>query len=505
MRKLLATGLLALWLVSCGGGGNGNGDGLCSLEEPCPEGYACNPDGECIEADPFKITTAELPRGAVDIDYQVTLEAEGGIPPHHDWTLETRLEWLSIDPETGTLSGVPDKTTYGTEVTARVTDSSLAPGTTVSRTYLLEVVPCLEEGAVGDCYEPQGEICMHGTAVCHDEDWGECTLDLPSEDAEHCGAGCQACEPGKADRCNGTCACGGNPPCTGDDICCGGVCIDPLTDPANCGGCGNDCDEQVVNVSAARCVEGTCDYAGCAAGYLDCNDNRSDGCETEMSTTRCGECDTNCEDILQNTEGITCEARGAGGFECYYEQCMESWGNCNGNQMDGCETDLSLPANCGFCGINCLTGGNNKACVFEEEVGYRCGCTDTATHCKGTPEQQCCGGRCYDMTDAEHCGDCTTDCTSSVLGPMCVDPASHTCGCFYRENCGGHVLCCNHVCTPVDDDHCGDCSIACDAFYGGNTCDIETEVCYCTSDAECQDLGAGATCVGQGTAASCQP
>lgn len=66
-----------------------------------------------------------------------------------------------------------------------------------------------------------------------------------------------------------------------------------LSDPLNCGACGNACPSGAH--AAARCAGGTCALA-CEAGFGDCNGNALDGCETDLRTDvgHCGACKRDC-------------------------------------------------------------------------------------------------------------------------------------------------------------------------------------------------------------------
>ncbi|MBI5533966.1 MAG: hypothetical protein HY898_14690 [Deltaproteobacteria bacterium] len=153
-------------------------------------------------------------------------------------------------------------------------------------------------GATGDCAGPNaGESCGAGMAC----NAGACTL---------------SCQPGLTD-CSGMCAnlqtdpancgqcalaCSTGQVCT-QGLCelvcvppltkCGAVCVDPQSDPGNCGACGNVCD--FANGKAA-CLSGACALVGCTAGHGDCNHDQVDGCENTLgSDSHCGQCDHACD------------------------------------------------------------------------------------------------------------------------------------------------------------------------------------------------------------------
>jgi hypothetical protein len=94
--------------------------------------------------------------------------------------------------------------------------------------------------------------------------------------------------------------------CLGD--LCVGACNDLSSDKFNCGACGVRCSENVPNADEA-CVYGRCDWS-CNAGWGDCNGNRDDGCETNISSDpkNCGGC------------GIVCD--GIAGQSCVDGRCM---------------------------------------------------------------------------------------------------------------------------------------------------------------------------------------
>ena len=96
-----------------------------------------------------------------------------------------------------------------------------------------------------------------------------CEDDAACADGEVCVDG--ACAPG----------CSEQKPCADGLACCDGACADLLADPLHCGTC-DACP--VPDNADAACVEGECGLGACKPGFVDCDQNPANGCETE------GEC-----------------------------------------------------------------------------------------------------------------------------------------------------------------------------------------------------------------------
>ena len=124
-------------------------------------------------------------------------------------------------------------------------DASVGPGSS-------------EDGAVGDSGAgSDGSGCGRGQVSCS----GYCQ----TNDINHCGPSCTSCTapPGATPTCDGT-KCG----TTCLVLSCGGVCVDPTVDPANCGGCGKKCP-----IPGQACLNGTC---GCPNGEPLCQNACTD-------------------------------------------------------------------------------------------------------------------------------------------------------------------------------------------------------------------------------------
>lgn len=134
-----------------------------------------------------------------------------------------------------------------------------------------------------------------------------------------------------------------------------------------CNGVDDDCDGQVDEVDArSRCVlpggnsvcaEGACLIASCHADRVDCNNMIEDGCEASLdSLDHCGLCNRRCQ--LPNAS-----ARCTAG-ECKILACEAGFGNCDGDDTNGCERSLDTLGDCGACAKSC--GGPNASASCEQ-------------------------------------------------------------------------------------------------------------------------------------------
>jgi hypothetical protein len=101
-----------------------------------------------------------------------------------------------------------------------------------------------------------------------------------------------------------------------------------LSTLANCGMCGAACD--LAN-AAESCATGACRLSTCNPGFGNCDGNEANGCETQLNTlTNCGGCGTTCA-LMNATE--TCST-GA----CRIASCNMGWVDCDGLDSNGCES-----------------------------------------------------------------------------------------------------------------------------------------------------------------------
>ena len=209
--------------------------------------------------------------------------------------------------------------------------------------------------------------------------------------------------------------------CSPGTVLCAGRCVDPTSDPANCGGCGVSCGTSGV------CVGGVCTGVACAGGLTWC----SGSCvNTASSTAHCGRCNNPCAPGLDCVSGV-----------CRLGTCAMGLLRCSG----ACVNPNFDGQNCGACNRVCPGGTQCRAgaCVSV------CGTGGLF-----------CGGVCVDsLTDPSNCGACGRVCGS---GTRCNRGSCDAlCG-------AGQVLCssgCANVLT--DPMNCGRCGAACGI---GSTC-----------------------------------
>jgi len=181
------------------------------------------------------------------------------------------------------------------------------------------------------------------------------------------------------------------------------------TDVNNCGACGHICD--LPHTLIHICSQGECLVSTCDTGHGNCNGIDEDGCEADLLTDvyNCGTCGHDCT-VLPRAATTFCEY----GI-CQISTCDAGWGDCDDDPTNGCERDLySDENNCGTCGHVCdLPHTSAHDCVLGECQVSTCDAhyaDCNATHVDGC--ESCLG----DVTNTEN--DCFT---AIDMGSVCGD------------------------------------------------------------------------------------
>jgi hypothetical protein len=183
--------------------------------------------------------------------------------------------------------------------------------------------------------------------ITYTDDGGACTPPRvtlscgcvdPTTDRANCGGCGNVCPP------NDLCQASSCVPCTpSTDTPCGTAggtfCTDLTTDDSNCGACGTRC------AHGEHCVASQCKCSLTLCG-TDCVDTQTD-------VSHCGSCTTPCGPPDPNESSI-CSGGMCG------EQCIAPFADCDGMASNGCEANLETDsANCGVCKRSC----NGGACT----------------------------------------------------------------------------------------------------------------------------------------------
>lgn len=245
-------------------------------------------------------------------------------------------------------------------------------------------------------------------------------------DLDNCGSCGNVCPPGTDHCVDGKCGCQPGMIYCGVALDGAKACKDPTTDNANCGGCGIKCTTPAdagappPNMEYG-CVEAQCGQARCKSGFQDCDGVIDpNGCETNITdVNNCGGCGAKCaagetcvvpksgapycgcgtgETLCVNTaDGAVCtdlslDTKNCGacgnvclgssgglnqgyprcrqGF-CSYD-CEEGWADCDGNTVNGCETNLMVnTGNCGACGHRC-DAAKGQPCIDGQCLMVEC-------------------------------------------------------------------------------------------------------------------------------------
>ena len=329
-------------------------------------------------------------------------------------------------------------------------------------------------------------ICDEGLGDCDGD--GECETDVTSS-AANCGRCGSPCNPtdGTGACVEGVCeieSCrDGFGDC--DEVYATG-CEQSLTTPVHCGACNEPC---ALPGATASCQSGTCEFTGCVGSAGNCDGDEGNGCETDLTSTaaHCGTCDAACT----GDHAITACADST----CEIDHCSSGYRDCNGFYNDGCEAELATDkTNCGSCGTKCLTTNATES----ECVAGTCNpaCESPFDVCDAPPENGC---TINTDTNADNCGSCGSSCAAqnaeSCEGGECTGcvagfgDCTASPGCETNLNtsasfCGG----CDTACTdPHGTPACGAgaCTSSCANGYGDCGGDYRCETNLNTSASHC--------------------
>ncbi|MFO0623874.1 MAG: hypothetical protein U0745_20980 [Polyangia bacterium] len=240
-----------------------------------------------------------------------------------------------------------------------------------------------------------------------------------------------------------------------------------LGDVNNCGSCGYKCATPAVG--EATCENGVCGVTTCSARYKDCNGNTADSCETDTNrdANNCGGCGNVCGGGA-NAVGVCVQGK------CQLS-CQGLYLDCDGDAANGCEVNgASDLANCGNCGNACTkVGATTPACSAGSCTSTVC--TGAYRTCKAGPVNGC---ETDTATNAGNCGTCGKVCgavANGVAGCAASNCGIASCNANF-DNCDGVLANGCEINTSTNIAHCGGCGKACPA-YANAVAQCKTSAC----------------------------
>ncbi len=301
-------------------------------------------------------------------------------------------------------------------------------------------------GCLGDTDCADGMICQAGACVPGCSNVHGCQGGLtccagqcvdPTSDAQNCG------------RCGGACNPGWN--------CCNSTCSNPTNELMNCGACGQVCS---VAHGTPRCAARACGVAACDAGWGNCNGVYDDGCETHLDTNigNCGACGNACSIPKAFPKCV--------GGACAIDACLYPWDDCNQDLSDGCETNTNKDAaNCGACGQVCKLPNAVAAC--QQGVCQVASCAPGFADCNGAAHDGC---EAAVTSDVLNCGGCGMVCGGANAQPTCamglcaLHCVAGWADCDMRSANGCEAF------LDSDGQNCGGCGVVCTGAHAQETC-----------------------------------
>ena len=318
------------------------------------------------------------------------------------------------------------------------------------------LVACNSTNGIPSCNAGVCSItCTSGFGDCNNRanDGCETSLKDSTDNCGACGAKCTndhgttTCATGSAGtKCSPSCGagfadCNGNPA--------DGCEVATTTEVNNCGACGKVC---ALAHATAACTNSICTIATCQTDWADCNNDPSDGCETNLPTsaTHCGTCSNACN----TTNGTASCAAGQCGITC-----VAGFANCDANASNGCEVNLNTSVdNCNACKNVCPDQPNGTAICRSGVCGLT-NCQAPFGDCDSNPNNGC---EANTDGDPNNCGGCgnkcviahaTAKCTLGVCGISTCDPGFADCDGSPANGC--------EVNLKTDTSNCNACGAKC--------------------------------------------
>ncbi len=310
-----------------------------------------------------------------------------------------------------------------------------------------------ETSFVGPCSDEQ--LCC-GTG-CENylvdiDNCGECGNECNRVTAER-----NASQPA-ADQCvGGVCQCGAAGACGPNLMCCGAACVG-YNDINNCGACGNVCFSDASSPARMTCPAATLRCECAVANRADCNSNSADGCERDLQTdvNHCGGCGNRCSFANASAECT--------GGSCHIASCNSGWGNCDGNEANGCETQLNSLSNCASCGTSCSRANATATCATGSCAIAMC--SSGWGNCDGNDGNGCE----LRLNTTANCGGCGVGCAPPFATGTCSSGSCQIMSCdTLRGDCGGGV---GNGCETdfTTTSNCNGCGVSCTRANATPTC-----------------------------------